>query len=349
MNKSFWKNKRVLVTGHTGFKGSWLTLWLHSLGAKVTGVSLEPQTKPSLFNEAKIAELCEHHVCDIRNLDSLRSIIHQVKPEIVFHLAAQALVRESYKDPVGTFSTNLMGSVHLLESFRGLNEVKSVVMVTTDKVYQNKEWLYPYREDDALGGHDPYSASKGASEILIASYRDSFLREQGVSIATARAGNVIGGGDWSLDRLIPDAVKAWQAGETLIIRSPEATRPWQHVLEPVAAYITLAEKIVDDKNLAGAYNFGPASHEAMSVGAVIEKAAPLFKGAKYEMAQNLKQPHEARWLALETSKARHAFNIQPKLNLETSLDWTMNWFQSFYAGSSARELCLIQMAEYEAL
>ena len=225
----FFQGRRVLITGHTGFKGSWLTLWLNRLGAQITGISLPPTTTPSLASLLAIDTLCEHHICDIRDPRALTSLVQKAKPEIVFHLAAQPLVRASYRHPLDTFSTNIMGTAHLLEALRQVDSVKSVVMVTTDKVYQNKEWLYPYRENDRLGGHDPYSASKAASELVVASYRDAFLADQGVAIATARAGNVIGGGDWSEERLIPDAVRAWQNKRPIEVRSPEAIRPWQHL------------------------------------------------------------------------------------------------------------------------
>ena len=266
----FWRGKRVLLTGHTGFKGSWLALWLKRLGAKVTGIAIEPNTSPSLFELGDIQEGMISHYCDIRNLTKLQILIESVQPEIVFHLAAQPLVRASYKDPLDTFSTNIIGTANILDSLRKVESCKVAVMVTTDKVYRNKEWLYPYRESDALGGYDPYSASKAASEIVISSYRDSFLAQQGLAVGSARAGNVIGGGDWSQDRLIPDAVRAWQAGVALEIRNPKATRPWQHVLEPLAGYLTLAYKLWNQPELVGAYNFGPQPHEVASVRTVIE-------------------------------------------------------------------------------
>ncbi len=238
MSTAFWHGKRVLVTGHTGFKGGWLVLWLRQLGATVCGTALPPATNPNLFELARVAEGIDSHFCDIRDSEHLAALVRACRPDIVLHLAAQPLVRASYRDPLGTFSSNIMGTAHVLDALRGLDSVRVALMVTTDKVYRNLEQPYPYREDDALGGHDPYSASKAASEIVIASYRDAFLREQGVAVASARAGNVIGGGDWSEDRLIPDAVRAWQADEILEIRRPQAIRPWQHVLEPLHGYLT---------------------------------------------------------------------------------------------------------------
>jgi CDP-glucose 4,6-dehydratase len=239
-HQAFWRGKRVLVTGHTGFKGGWLTLWLSRMGADITGLSLPPSTKPSLFDLAKIGAHCHSHELDIRDYAAVEAVVREAKPEIIFHLAAQPLVRASYRDPLETFSTNVMGTANVLNALRLEGSARVIVAITTDKVYQNKEWPFPYREDDVLGGHDPYSASKAASELVIASYSASYLAEKGMAVASARAGNVIGGGDWSEDRLIPDAVRAWQSGATLDIRRPNATRPWQHVLEPLSGYLVLA-------------------------------------------------------------------------------------------------------------
>ncbi|MFY8051770.1 MAG: CDP-glucose 4,6-dehydratase, partial [Armatimonadaceae bacterium] len=265
MTPGFWNGKRVVITGHTGFKGSWLTLWLSQLGAKVTGIALEPCTTPSIFNEANIAECCDHHVCDIRDAAKTASLIKAANPEIIFHLAAQPLVRLSYREPLETFASNVMGTANVLNALRECPDCRTAVMITTDKVYHNREWAWPYREDDTLGGHDPYSASKAACEIVINSFRQSFLNDAGVAVASVRAGNVIGGGDWSEDRLIPDAVRAWTSGQTLSIRRPDSVRPWQHVLEPLRGYIELAEKLHETPSLAGAYNFGPRTHMAATV------------------------------------------------------------------------------------
>ena len=262
LNRSFWHGKRVLVTGHTGFKGSWLVLWLNRLGADVTGISLPPNTSPNLYYSANLDNICYGNFIDILDFNRLDLFIKKIQPQIVFHLAAQPLVRESYVNPLATFNTNIMGTAHLLESLRHVDDLLAAVMITTDKVYRNNERMHAYSEDDVLGGYDPYSASKAASEILISSYRDSFYAETGVGIATARAGNVIGGGDWSADRLIPDAVRAWQYGQPLIIRSPNAIRPWQHVLDPISGYLSLAVALVGCKfssniDMYSSFNFGP--------------------------------------------------------------------------------------------
>ena len=342
----FWQGKRVLLTGHTGFKGGWLALWLNRLGALVTGIGLTPNTAPNLFNLANIKELCEHHICDIRNAKVLNSLIRSAQPEVIFHLAAQPLVRQSYREPIETFSTNVMGTANLLDALLDLESVKVVVMVTTDKVYRNNEWHWPYREDDALGGRDPYSASKAASEIVISSFRDAFLSEQGVAVAAARAGNVIGGGDWSQDRLIPDAVRAWQEGVLLEIRRPHAIRPWQHVLEPLAGYLTLAEKLWDQPLLAGAYNFGPYTSEAATVKEVVELARKAYGKGEIRLGDGTEGLHEAGRLALETAKAQLVLGVQPKWPLAETVMRTMIWYLAQHAGADARELCLAEIAEY---
>ena len=345
----FWRNRRVLLTGHTGFKGAWLSLWLQRLGAKVTGIALPSKTMPNLFELARVADGVNSHFCDIRDAAALAAIVRKARPEIVFHLAAQPLVRASYRDPLATFASNVMGTAHLLEALSGLECVRVAVMVTTDKVYQNNEWPYPYREIDALGGHDPYSASKAASEIVINSYRDVFLREQGVAVASARAGNVIGGGDWSEDRLIPDAVQAWQSGQTLDIRRPDAIRPWQHVLEPLAGYLTLAEKLREQPELAGAYNFGPQTHEAATVRKVVDLARQSYGSGDVHYGDGNDGPHESGWLALETAKARATLAHSPKWTLGESISRTMTWYRSQYGGESARTLCEAEIAAYEVL
>lgn len=348
-NSSFWLDKHVLLTGHTGFKGSWLTLWLHKLGAKVTGLSLPPDTSPSLFTLAGIEQLCESHFFDIREGAELAALIKQGQPEIVFHLAAQPLVRASYREPVATFATNVMGTAHVLDALRGLDSCRVAVMITTDKVYCNNEGSWPYREDDALGGHDPYSASKAASEIVIASYRDAFLAEQGVAVASARTGNVIGGGDWSEDRLIPDAVRAWQAGQTLEIRRPDAIRPWQHVLEPLAGYLTMAEKLWRQPDLAGAYNFGPETGEAATVRDVVEIARNVYGSGEVRYGDGNTGPHEEGWLALEVAKSTHTLGIKSRWALTEAIEQTMAWYRAQHVGIEARVLCESQIAAYEAL
>jgi CDP-glucose 4,6-dehydratase len=346
---SFWRDKRVLLTGHTGFKGSWLTLWLHRLGARVTGISLPPTTAPNLYSEANVGALCQSQFCDIRDVLSLHDLIDAARPDIIFHLAAQALVRPSYQEPLATFETNVMGTAHVLEALRGLDSARVAVMVTTDKVYRYHEPSRPYREDDALGGHDPYSASKAASEIVIASYRDAFLSAQGVAVASARAGNVIGGGDWSEDRLIPDAVRAWQAGQTLEVRRAPAIRPWQYVLEPLNGYLTLAQMLWDNPTLAGAYNFGPANDETVTVRELVELARRAYGKGDVHYGDGTEGPHEAGWLALEISKARGALGVGPKLTLAKAVTRTMAWYRARHAGADALVLCQSEISAYEAL
>jgi CDP-glucose 4,6-dehydratase len=344
----FWSGKRVLLTGHSGFKGSWLALWLHRLGAEVTGISLPPSTMPNLFTLAAIETICHSQYCDIRDATALAALINSARPEIVFHLAAQPLVRASYREPLTTFATNVMGTAHVLDALRRLDSVRVAVMVTTDKVYRNNEWPWPYREDDALGGHDPYSASKAASEVIIASYRDAFLNAQGVAVASARAGNVIGGGDWSEDRLIPDAVRAWQAKQPLEIRRPQAIRPWQHILEPLTGYLALAQRLWEQPSLAGAYNFGPETSEAASVREVVELARAAYGNGEVSYGGGGEGPHEAGWLALEVAKARESLGIKPKWPLAVAVNCTMAWYRTLYEGGDARALCQTEIAAYEA-
>lgn len=347
MGQSFWYGKRVLVTGHTGFKGGWLVLWLRYLGAEVCGIALPPSTNPNLCELARVAGGMESHFCDIRDAQKVAVLTQGYRPEIVFHLAAQPLVLASYADPLGTFSSNIMGTAHVLDALRGIGSVRVALMVTTDKVYRNLERPYPYREEDALGGHDPYSASKAASETVIASYRDAFLKDQGVAIASARAGNVIGGGDWSEDRLIPDAVRAWQTDKILDIRRPQAIRPWQHVLEPLQGYLTLAEKLWLEPELAGSYNFGPNTHEAASVKEVVELARQVYGKGAVRYGDGSVGPHEAGLLALETAKARVSLGVQPRWNLADTVTRTMSWYQAQQNGADARELCLAEIKQYE--
>lgn len=345
---SFWLGKRVLITGHTGFKGGWLALWLKQRGAVVTGLALTPNTQPNLFELARVAEGIESQIFDIRDPERVRKSIHCARPEIVFHLAAQPLVRTSYREPVGTFASNVMGTVHVLDALRGLESIRVAVMITTDKVYRNLEQPYPYRETDALGGHDPYSASKAACEIVIASYRDAFLQSQGVAIGSARAGNVIGGGDWSEDRLIPDAVRAWQCGQVLDIRRPLAIRPWQHVLEPLHGYMTLAEQLWHESTLAGAYNFGPHTFEAATVKEIIELARTDYGHGQVHYGDGASGPHEAGWLALETAKAQALLNVSPKWTLAESVRRTMHWYRAQQEGADARALCESEISDFEA-
>lgn len=343
----FWCGRRVVLTGHTGFKGSWLALWLHRLGARVTGIALPPAGELNLYSLARVGDLCDSRFIDIRDARGSAETIRRAEPEIVFHLAAQALVRAGYEDPLATYATNVMGTAHVLDALCGLDSVRAAVMVTTDKVYRNLEQACPYREDDALGGHDPYSASKAASELVIASYRDAWLSAQGVAVASARAGNVIGGGDWAADRLIPDAVRCWQAGQPLPIRRPQAIRPWQHVLEPVNAYLHLAERLCRQPGLAGAYNFGPHTHEAATVRQVIERARQAYGDGDVQWGDGAEGPHEAGCLALETARARTVLGVQPRWNLDASIDRTMSWYRRRHEGADARALCEADIQAFE--
>ncbi len=345
----FWLGKRVLVTGHTGFKGGWLAIWLHRMGAQVSGLSMAPLTSPNLFELALVDGVCDSYICDMRDQAEVARIVGEIAPDIVFHLAAQSLVRESYKSPIETFSTNVMGTAHLLEAIRDIDSVRAAIMITTDKVYKNNEWLWPYREGDALGGHDPYSASKAASEILISSYRSAFLAENGKALSSARAGNVIGGGDWSADRLIPDAVRAWQNGNELDIRRPEAIRPWQHVLEPLAGYLKLAEASWNDPQLADAYNFGPDTSGSASVRNVIELARATYGSGAVAFGDGNDGPHEAGLLTLEVTKSRTVLNVQSRWSLAESIKRTMQWYLAQGNGADARMLCELDITAYEGL
>lgn len=335
----FWQGKRVLVTGHTGFKGAWLTHWLSMMGAEVTGLSLAPATDPNLFHLLALERRCDSRIGDIRHAEQVRDAVQQARPDVVLHLAAQALVRTSYESPLATFGTNVMGTAHVLEALRSSDSCRVAVMVTTDKVYRNREWVWPYREEDALGGHDPYSASKAASEVVIESWRLSYLADRGLAVASARAGNVIGGGDWSEHRLIPDAVRAWSRGLALDIRRPDAVRPWQHVIDPLAGYLVLAERLWDEPALAGAYNFGPFAHATASVRDVIDIARQAHQGATVTYGAADAGPHEAGLLALDPSRSKALLRVQQRFSLEESVRRTMHWYTAQADGRSAAELC----------
>jgi CDP-glucose 4,6-dehydratase len=325
-----------------------MALWLRRLGAHVTGIALEPSSRPNLYELAHIADITSSHFCDVRDRESMAKITRHARPEVIFHFAAQALVRAGYRDPVGTFATNVMGTVNVLDVARELTSVGVVLAVTSDKVYRNLEHPYPYREDDPLGGRDPYSASKSAAEIVIASYRDSYLVARGAVVVSMRAGNVIGGGDWSEDRLIPDAVRAWVRASTLHVRRPNAVRPWQHVLEPLNGYLTLAEQASGKPERAGAYNFGPETHEAATVREVIQLAREAYGSGDVLWGDGSDGPHEAGCLALEISKSRAFLGVTPRWNLNQSISRTMAWYRRLAAGEDAAALCELDIAEFEA-
>jgi CDP-glucose 4,6-dehydratase len=348
-NESFWRGKRVLVTGHSGFKGAWLSLWLGKLGAEVAGYSLAPPSEPSLFEAASLAGRTRSVQADVRDLPALNATFREVRPEVVFHMAAQSLVRPSYDDPVTTFGTNVMGTVNVLEAARGQAETRSVVVVTSDKCYENREWPWGYRENEAMGGHDPYSSSKGCAELVTAAYRSSFARS-GVGIASARAGNVIGGGDWAKDRIIPDFVRAVGRGEPLRVRNPGAVRPWQHVLEPLAGYLLLAERLFEEPTrFAEGWNFGPVDTDARPVSWVVDRFARDWGPGVTWQADPGPHPHEANFLKLDCSKARNLLAWRPRLTLEQALLWVTDWYRGFLGGNAAAELCLSQIAAFEGI
>jgi CDP-glucose 4,6-dehydratase len=352
IRRDFWIGKRVLVTGHTGFKGSWLALWLRALGAEVYGYALEPPTDLSLWRQLGLHGEIVSHVADIRDLPALVRVCGQARPEIVFHLAAQSLVRPSYDDPVGTYATNVMGTVHILEAVRQTPGVRVVVNITSDKCYENREWARGYREDDPMGGQDPYSSSKGCAELVSAAYRSSFFGKasNGAAIATARAGNVIGGGDWAMDRLVPDFVRATRQGSPVRIRNPQATRPWQHVLEPLYGYLSLAERLWEEGGVyAGGWNFGPADEGAVPVETVISTLVFLWGAPARWVGDSGLHPHEAHFLKLDSSKSRNLLHWKPCLDLRTALAWTVEWYKGVNGDGSARALCLKQIEFYEEL
>ncbi len=350
----FWKNKNVFVTGHMGFKGGWLSLWLQQLGATVTGYGLPTPSQPTLFDAARVGEDMHSISGDVRNLENLKTSLQNSKSEVVFHLAAQSLVRPSYADPVSTFESNVMGTVNLLEAVRHSPTVRAVVIVTSDKCYENREWLWGYRENEAMGGFDPYSASKGAAEIVTSSYRRSFFHpekyaEHGVAIASARAGNVIGGGDWGTEKLIPDIVRAFAKNELVSIRSPLATRPWQHALEALYGYMLLAEDLHAGPRFADAWNFGPGDDDTQPVSWIVAHMAELWgNGANWQQDAR-PAPHEATLLKLDSSKARTLLGWKPCLRLPDALDWTVSWYQAHGQGKDMKRTTLEQIQGYNAL
>ena len=355
MENNFWKHKTVLITGHTGFKGSWLSLWLQSKGANLIGYSLPPPTEPSLFEIAHVAKNMKSILGDIRDLDHFISTIEKYKPEIVIHMAAQALVRDSYKEPVDTYSTNVMGTVHVLEATRMENCVKVLLVITSDKCYENKEWVWGYREKDSLGGRDPYSSSKGCAELVAAAYRESFFSpdkngEANVLIATTRAGNVIGGGDWAKDRLIPDIMKALAESVPIKIRYPNAIRPWQYVLEPLDGYLNLAENLwINGNEFVGAWNFGPNEGAAKPVWWVADHLIHKWGQNARWISDPDQNMHEATYLKLDCSKARARLKWKPKLNIEETLNSTVDWYKAYANGKNMRAITLKEIARYEKI
>jgi len=349
MNRQFWRGKRVFLTGHTGFKGGWLALWLADMGAEVHGYALMPPTEPNLFTTANLKGcLARSTIADIRDAAAFELAMQAVRPDIIFHLAAQPLVRHSYLEPAETYAINVMGTVNLMEAVRKTSGVKAVINVTTDKCYENREWVWSYRENEALGGYDPYSSSKACSELVTAAYRRSFLESAGIHIASARAGNVIGGGDWAADRLIPDFLCALDSGRELVIRSPQATRPWQHVLEPLSGYLVLAEKLLaEGRDFAEAWNFGPEERDARPVQWIVEYLCSQTPQATWR-CNTAQQPHEAGTLKLDSAKAKTRLGWQPRWNLHQALDATLDWHKAWKGGSDMADFSLRQIREYAA-
>jgi CDP-glucose 4,6-dehydratase len=352
MNSVFWKDKKVFITGHTGFKGSWLCLWLHKLGAKITGYALNPPTTPSLFELCNVSELVNSVIADIRKKDKLVEAMIEARPEIVIHMAAQPLVRESYKNPVDTYEVNIMGTVNLFEAVRMCKGIKAVINVTTDKCYENKEWIWGYRENEPMGGYDPYSNSKACSELVTAAYRNSFFNSDdyanhGVAIASARAGNIIGGGDWAIDRLIPDCIRALLKKEKIVIRNPHAIRPWQHVLEPLSGYMLLAQKLYENGHIfAEGWNFGPDDRDAKPVEWIVKRICDKWgNNASYEIDKG-EHPHEARYLKLDCSKAKTELGWHPRWTVEKAIDSIIEWTRAYNKNKDLREACLDQIEAY---
>ncbi len=358
INPNFWQGKRVFMTGHTGFKGAWACLWLQSLGAKVTGYALPPPTSPSLFALANVKKGMQHIEGDIRDLEKLTAVMQVAQPEIVIHMAAQSLVRYSYQNPVETYATNVMGTVNVLEAVRQTNSVKAAIVVTSDKCYENREQLWGYRENDPMGGFDPYSNSKGCAELVTASYRASFMpaneyQKHGKAIASVRAGNVIGGGDWATDRLIPDILKSLKNQENIILRNPNAIRPWQHLLEPLCGYLLLAEKLVENgATFSEGWNFGPNDVDAKSVAWMTETLLAHWAHARGEVASYQIENthlHEANTLTLDCTKARTKLQWQPKWHAKTAIEKIVDWQQAYLAGQDMRTFTLCQIEEYQQL
>lgn len=355
LNRGFWKGRRVFVTGHTGFKGSWLSLWLDMLGADVTGYALEPPTEPNLFEQAKVAEAVRTIVADVRDFPRLKAAIAECRPEVVIHMAAQSVVRRGYEDPIETYSSNVMGTVHVLEALRQIGQPCVVVNVTSDKCYANREWVWGYREHEPMGGRDPYSNSKGCAELVTTAYRESFFPAEsrdrhGVSLASARAGNAIGGGDWTSDQLIPDLMRSFVAGRPCLIRNPVAIRPWQFVLEPLRGYLMLAEHLAQDASrFATGWNFGPAEADAQPVSSIANELVRLWGQPASWIQDTASHPREARFLKLDASQARADLGWRPVLPLNRALEWIVEWYRAFQAGDDLPCVTRKQIERYECL
>lgn len=346
VNKEFWQGKRVFITGHTGFKGSWLSLWLNELGAVVKGYALKPPTSPSLFEVAKVYQLIESEIGDIRNLQQLSESIVNFSPDILIHMAAQPLVRLSYKEPIETYDVNVLGTAKVFEAARHCQSLKAIISVTTDKCYENKEWIWGYREDEAMGGYDPYSSSKGCAELVTSAYRRSFMQSKGIGLASARAGNVIGGGDWAEDRLIPDILRAFERGEPVIVRNPKSIRPWQHVLEPLSGYLVLAQQLYKSpEKYAEGWNFGPKDDDAKPVDWILNKMTTLWPESTWELDDG-NHPHEAGYLKLDISKANALLNWHPTWRLEQALDRIVRWHKAWLNQEEMQRVCLDEISDY---
>ncbi len=349
VDPAFWKSKKVFITGHTGFKGSWMSLWLQEMGAVVKGFALEPNTIPNLFTHANVGTNMDSEIGDITDLNHITESMKAFNPEVLIHMAAQPLVRLSYNEPALTYATNVMGTVNVLEAARKCSNLKSIVSVTTDKCYENKEWPWGYRENEPMGGHDPYSSSKGCAELVTAAYRKSFFNDENSAyLASARAGNVIGGGDWSADRLIPDILRAFEKNEPVIVRNPSSTRPWQHVLEPISGYLVLAQHLYEGgNNFAEGWNFGPKDEDCKPVSWILDRMVTNWgNGVSWELDKN-NNPHEAGYLKLDCSKAAMRLNWYPKWNLEYTLESIIIWHQHYLAQKNIQEQCLLEIAKYQ--
>jgi CDP-glucose 4,6-dehydratase len=347
-NAEFWRGKRVLVTGHTGFKGSWLSLWLQSMGAEICGFSMEPPTTPSLFERTGVAERMRSEIGDIRDFAQVAETVSAFKPEIVFHLAAQSLVKRSYEEPIETYATNVMGTVHLLEAVRQVGSAKAMLNVTSDKCYENSEWLWGYRENEPMGGFDPYSNSKGCSELVTAAYRQSFYTESGIALASARAGNVIGGGDWADHRIVPEILRAFERDEAIILRNPHAIRPWQHVLEPLSGYLLLVEKLYTEGSVwAEGWNIGPHDDDARPVSWIADYMSGLWGHAPGWRLDSAPQVHEAHYLKLDISKIKARLGWMPRWQLRTALEKIVEWHKAYLANEDMHAFCLSQISEYQ--